>query len=102
MSDEIERRGRNPTSRARLAEFIKAMPIPRHTASMQKQNASRCAFRHHVCDELRVFEWDSDHIPCINFPISSRFCSINSLLVASTIRRKSGSVFDGRTMNHQS
>src|SRR5579859_441775 len=43
---------------------------------------------------------NSSH-PRINASTSSRFCSINSLLSASTFSRNRGSVLDGRTLNHQ-
>ena len=33
---------------------------------------------------------------------SSRFCSIKARLLASIFRRSSGSVLEGRTLNHQS
>ena len=40
--------------------------------------------------------------PRMSFSSSSRLAAINSGVFASTIRRSSGSVFEARTLNHQS
>lgn len=59
------------------------------------------------CLKARVLGEEVDPHNILSYPRikasnSSRFCSINSPLFASTLRRSSGSVLDGRTLNHQS
>src|SRR6266852_7681241 len=47
------------------------------------------------------FDCKLRYYPRIKAKISSRFCSISVLVLASTFTRRRGSVLDARTLNHQ-